>query len=486
MNVVDYLFQLSKKLDKDLILGPNEQVSYRLIYDSSLKIAAYLRQKVGEKKNILLIGQNSYFFVATYLGIMKSGNTCIPLDPLIEKENLKYILQKTQSKHVFIPQKLISKFSFSNETIYHESLLDQLNEIDLHVLNYNISGDQTAQILFTSGSTGLPKGVMLSHKNIIANTTSIIKYLHLTTEDIIEVVLPFHYCYGLSLLHTHIRVGGSVVLNNTFAFLGSVFNDLEKYKCTGFAGVPSHFQILLRKSKSFKQSKFPYLKYVTQAGGKLHAVFIKEFVETFPDIKFFVMYGQTEATARLSYLPQELVLDKPGSIGKAIPDVELDIFNEEGQPVVAGEVGEIVAKGNNIMSGYLGDPEGTQESLRNGWLHTGDMAIKDEDGYFYLVARKKEIIKVRGKRVSPKEIEEVIVNIPEVVDCTIDGVEDELLGEAIKASIVLTNGTDQDEGRELIQKTCSQKLAAYKIPQLFEFRKNLDVNQAGKKVKKNI
>jgi acyl-CoA synthetase (AMP-forming)/AMP-acid ligase II len=220
-----------------------------------------------------------------------------------------------------------------------------------------------------------------------------------------------------------------------------VISDLKKYRCTGFSGVPSHFQILIRKSKSFTKTDFPDLKYVTQAGGKLHDAFIREFVTAFPDKQFFVMYGQTEATARLSYLPPELVMEKIGSIGKGIPGVKLEVFNKNDTPVKIGEVGEIVARGDNVMIGYLNDPEGNKLTLQNAWLHTGDMAKKDKDGFIYLVARKKEIIKVGGKRISPKEIEEVIVSVPEVVDCTIEGIYDELLGEAIKAIVVLKDGT---------------------------------------------
>ena len=484
MNVFDYLFSYSKDLSKNFVLGPNEQATYDHIYKNSLKLAHYLKNEIGENHNVILINQNSVFSLIAYLGIMKSGNTCVPLNPLIEQKNLDFIINTTKCSFAFIPKKIEVKYSFSDVRIYDEA---GLNKILCAPINKNkpfssqFDEERLAQILFTSGSTGEPKGVMLSHKNLIANTESIIKYLQLTSDDIIEIVLPFYYCYGLSLLHTHLKVGGSVVLNNNFIFLGSVFNDLEKYKCTGFAGVPSHFQILLRKSKSFKTTDFPYLKYVTQAGGKLHKVFIKEFVDAFPKKKFYVMYGQTEATARLSYLPPENVLKKLGSIGKAIPDVELKVLNDRNTPVKIGEVGEIVAKGDNIMTGYLNDKESTDQTLKNGWLYTGDMAKTDKDGYIYLVARKKEIIKVGGKRISPKEIEEVIVSIPEVVDCTIEGVDDELLGEAIKATIVLTDGTDQEYGKNLILTACSRKLATYKIPQIIEFQKRVTVNQAGKK-----
>jgi acyl-CoA synthetase (AMP-forming)/AMP-acid ligase II len=346
------------------------------------------------------------------------------------------------------------------------------------------TNDQTcAEIIFTSGSTGVPKGVMISHKNLIANTESIIKYLKLTENDRMLVVLPFYYCYGLSLLHTHLRAGGSIVLNNSFIFLGSIINNLLDYKCSGFAGVPSHFQILLRKSDNFKTTKFPDLKYVTQAGGKLAPIFIDEFRNSHPEITFFVMYGQTEATARLSYLPPELYEAKKGSMGKGIPGVELRVVNETGRNIKPGEVGEVIARGDNIMLGYFADEEGTRNTIRNGWLYTGDLGTVDKDGYIFLTARKKEIIKVGGKRISPKEIEAVILELPEVVDCTIEGVEDELLGEALKATIVVRGENGKETMPDRIKQHCARHLALYKVPQIFELKEQLIISATGKKIK---
>jgi len=324
---------------------------------------------------------------------------------------------------------------------------------------------------------------MISHKNIEANTDSIMEYLKLSSEDIVSVVLPFFYCYGLSLLHTHLKVGGSIVLNNSFIFLGSVINDLKNYKCTGFAGVPSHFQILLKKSKTFKTTDFPDLRYVTQAGGKLHAIFIEEFINAFPEKDFYVMYGQTEATARLSFLAPELIRTKTSSIGKAIPGVSLKVVNEKGKEVALNEEGELLAKGENVMLGYYKDDEETQKTLKDGWLYTGDMAKIDEEGFIYLVARKKEIIKVGGKRVSPKEIEAVILSVPEVVDCTIIGIDDEILGEGIQATIILNNKMDEDEMREKILRACGKNLSIYKIPQKIVFEANMKMSSTGKKIK---
>ena len=359
--------------------------------------------------------------------------------------------------------------------------IEILNSRPIYENTENFSSEKSAQIIFTSGTTGVPKGVVLSHRNLIANTTSIIQYLKLTENDIIEVVLPFYYCYGLSLLHTHLRVGGSLVLNNNFIFLSTVINDLNKYKCTGFAGVPSHFQILLRHSNGFKNMHFPFLRYVTQAGGKLHASFIDEFLQTFPEIDFYVMYGQTEATARLSYLEPKLLRSKLGSIGKAIPGVELNIVDENGKLTKAGETGEIIAKGDNIMAGYYKDDFATKNTVKDGWLYTGDIGTIDEDGYIYLTARKKEFLKISGKRVSPKEIEEVIVSFPGVIDCTIESVEDEITGEAVKAMVVITESKEGKITIENLKSYCAEKLAIHKVPKYIELTKELRFTATGKK-----
>jgi long-chain acyl-CoA synthetase len=485
MNVFDYFFTDSKSLDKDLILGRGETASYQDIFKKSLALAASIRDEIGENENVLILFPNSSWFIIPYLAIFKSGNVCVPLNTDIEQKNLDYIIDQCKPAMAFISKRLKPKLNLEGITLYDED--DLMNRWSSGAESYAEENDfddqRLAEIIFTSGSTGEPKGVMLSHRNLIANTDSILEYLNLTVEDTIEIVLPFYYCYGLSLLHTHLRVGGSVVLNNTFIFLGSVLDDLNKYKCTGFSGVPSHFQLLLRNSTSFKSMDLPHLRYVTQAGGKLHDVFIEEFREAFPDVVFYVMYGQTEATARLSYLPPELLPEKLGSMGKGIPGVELDIFNEKGEPAGVGEVGEIVARGDNIMSGYLNDEALTAKTLKDGWLHTGDLARKDEDGFFFITARTKEIIKVGGNRVSPKEVESVILSLPEVVDCTISGEFDEMLGELLKAEITLVPKTDQELAREEILKKCATELISYKIPQKIQFLDRVNIAATGKKVK---
>ncbi len=486
MNVVQYLFENSYGLDKNFVLGNKETISFVDLYDQTSRMASYLSSSFGSNRNIILISNNNIFFLVSYLGIMMSGNVCVPLDPSIEQKNFDYIIKECDTPLVLIEKKLMDKINFGALNLRTESDFTHLiKNQPSYKQSDNFNSELPAQIIFTSGSTGVPKGVVLSHRNIIANTSSILQYLHLAENDIMEVVLPFYYCYGLSLLHTHLRVGGSLVLNNNFIFISSVFNDINKYKCTGFAGVPSHFQILLRKSDGFKNTNFSSLRYVTQAGGKLHNSFIEEFITTFPEIDFFVMYGQTEATARLSYLEPKMLKSKIGSIGKGIPGVELKVISESDVEVKPGETGEIIAKGDNIMIGYYHETEMTANVLKNGWLHTGDIGTVDGDGYIYLTARNKEFIKIAGKRVSPKEIEEVIVSYPGVVDCTIETVYDEITGEAVKAIVVISEGSEKSITEDLLRTYCASMLVIHKVPKLIEFTEELNVNSSGKKIKIN-
>jgi acyl-CoA synthetase (AMP-forming)/AMP-acid ligase II len=310
------------------------------------------------------------------------------------------------------------------------------------------------------------------------NTDSIIEYLRLTKEDRVEVVLPFYYCYGTSLLQTHFRVGGSLVINNKFMFPQTVIDDINKYNCTGFAGVPSTYQILLRMT-DIKNSNLPSLRYITQAGGKLAEVFIKELVSILEGVDIFIMYGQTEATARLSYLPPELINTKANSIGKGIPRTELKVINKKGKDVKKGEIGEVVAIGGNIMKGYFNDEEETRKVIKHGYLYTGDLAKVDEEGYIYIVSREKNIIKSGGNRISPKEIEDIIVKIPEVVECAVIGIYDDILGEAVKAFVVLKEENSLIDSKYII-KFSSKYLPIYKTPKYVEFLKELPKNSSGK------
>ncbi len=487
MNAFDYFFEFTKGLNKDFVLNKNDSVSFQQLHDNSVKLASWLNNEIGQDKPVLLLTPNSVFSITVYLAVIKSGNHIVPLNPEIEQENLDFIVNQTAATHVFITNRVLKRLQLSNlrcitETDYLSLSVGKNH--DVNQVEEAFEEHRMAEIIFTSGSTGKPKGVMLSHKNLIANTSSIVEYLQLSGNDIMMVVLPFYYCYGLSLLHTHLRCGGCLVFHNSFMFIGSFINSLKQYQCTGFAGVPSHFQLLLRKTQSFRETVFPSLRYVTQAGGKLHNTFIQEFTGAFPEVKFYVMYGQTEATARLSYLPPEFLSEKLGSVGKGIPGVELKVVDKDGLEREPGKEGEIVAKGDNVMPGYYKDIKATNEIIKNGWLHTGDLGYRDEEGYIYLISRKKEIMKIGGKRVGQKEIEEVLVQLPKVVDAAVTAVHDDVLGEAIKAEIVVEDVKHNDLTDVDVRKFCSDKLAGYKIPHMIVFTDKLDVTATGKKIKR--
>jgi len=302
-------------------------------------------------------------------------------------------------------------------------------------------------------------------------------------EDSILVVLPFYYIYGKSLLHTHFHVGGSLVIDNRFAYPSKVLDTMESSQVTGFAGVPSTFMILLNKT-NVAEREFPSLRYLTQAGGPMAPSIQKRVAEIFKPAKLFIMYGATEASARLSYLEPDLLDKKLGSIGKAIPNVELFIADEDGKALPPNKLGQIVARGSNIMQGYWNDSEETKKVLKNNLYFTGDLGYMDEDGFLYVVGRLRDIIKVGGNRVSAKEIEEVILEMEEVSETAIVGIEDAVLGEAIKAFVVLKNGKKVD--KDFIINYCKKKLPGYKIPHYIEFRKELPKNSSGKILKNQL
>ena len=343
-----------------------------------------------------------------------------------------------------------------------------------------------AALMFTSGSTGSPKGVMVTHRNIECNSLDIISYMGLNCDDRVMVVLPFHYCFGLSLLHSHLMVGGSLVLNNEFKlFPEAMLGELRQKGCTGLAGVPSTYQILLRRSR-FSDLAFPRLRWFQQAGGKLPNACIQEILSSFPQAKYFLMYGQTEGTARLSYLPPERLADKLGSIGKGLPSTRLEVLKADGTPVAPGsdEIGEIVAAGDNITQGYWADPVETSRFFRGGRLHTGDIARVDADGFIFIVEREREMIKSGGNRISAKEVEDVIAELPQVLEVAVLGAPHDLLGEAITALVLPTHDgqlTSQD-----VEAHCRRRLPGFKVPAEVIFLKAMIHNSSGKILKQEL
>ena len=255
-------------------------------------------------------------------------------------------------------------------------------------------------------------------------------------------------------------------------------------RCTGFAGVPSHFQILVRNS-SLRKKRFPDLRCVQQAGGHLAPAFIRELRDALPDTQVFVMYGQTEATARLSCLPPELWEAKAGSIGKGIPGVKLSVLDEQGAPVCPGAVGEIVAEGDNITRGYWRDPTESAVSFQNGRLHTGDLATVDADGFIYIVDRAKDFIKCGGTRVSCRQLEEMLLEFKELLEVAVIGIPDELLGEAVRAFVVPCKfGAEGLEER--VRQFCRRELRPQLVPKQISVLRQLPKNSSGKVLKQAL
>lgn len=340
-----------------------------------------------------------------------------------------------------------------------------------------------AMIVYTSGSTGQPRGAVLSHLNVVANTRSIVSYLGLSASDRVSVVLPFPYVYGKSLLNTHAAVGGSLVLHDGLVFPNAVLDLMEKEGSTGFAGVPSTFAILLNRSDLAARS-LPALRYMTQAGGGMPVAHIRRLREALPQVPLFVMYGATEASARLSFLEPGRLAEKMGSIGRAIPGVELTVRREDGSEAEVGETGEVVARGENIMEGYWGEPEATAEVLDELGFHTGDLGYRDEEGFLWLVGRKREMIKSGAHRISPREIEETLLESPEVDEVAVVGAPDEYLGEAIVAYISVRPGrTPSEEG---LLEFCRERLPPHKLPREIRIRAELPRSPAGKIDKKAL
>ena len=477
MNFVSYLLENSRSLDKLFVLGDHGTLTYPEFVRKLENLSSYIYDRYGSRKKFLLMADNSPFFIISYLSIIYSGNIAVLVETKISKTDLTQISEASSLSGAFVQTKYHAIFEGAPYYIINETVLDEGGVRGLQPPP-DMHDDDIAVIIFTSGSTGAKKGVMLTHKNLTANTGSIVEYLNLDETDRICVVLPLFYCFGASLLHTHLRVGGSVVLNQK-PFLGSIIKDIDTYECTGFSGVPSTYQILINKTL-FLQQKLPSLRYFTQAGGQLPNRYIKILADNFPEKKLYVMYGATEATARLSYLPPDRVMSKMGSIGKGIPGVTLSVLDENGIPVKPGTTGEIAARGDNIMKGYYNDPEGTAAVLKNGWLYTGDLAMIDDEGFIYVVGRSKNIIKSGGYRISPNEIENEILSCEKFKGCVVFGVPDEIMGEAVVAVIQAPHTVDLSDIRHEVLTHCNKRLPSYKVPKKIYFIEEFPLNSSNK------
>ncbi|MBI5840478.1 MAG: acyl--CoA ligase [Chloroflexi bacterium] len=486
MNTADYLLQFP--VDDDIaLITPKEEYTYWNLKEAILALLDAFQSIgiiPGDRAGIL--GSNSLFWVAGYLAAMKLGAIAVPFATRLPQHELAGQIEQTGCKVLCVEkrlhQKYLSVFSGSLYLLDEEVLMMRCTNA-WPVDSPEFDENQDAAWMLTSGTTAKPRVVRITHLNIQSNTDSIIQYLSLNRTERMMAILPFYYCFGTSLLHTYLRVGGSLVLGDTVGFPEKVLNLMEEKSCTGFAGVPTTFQMYLRNS-TFPKRTLPKLQQIQQAGGKLPNVLIEELISSRQRAKIYIMYGQTEATARLSYLPPDRLMTKLGSIGRGMPGVKLMVMNEEGTDVKPGEVGEIVAWGKNISPGYLNEPEINAEKFIDGSLRTGDMATFDEDGYIYIVDRKSDFIKSYGNRVSSQEVEACILEIKEVVAVAVVGVPDPLRGEAIRAFVVLRSNANIT--KNMIINHCMWRLARYMVPRDVVFIQSLPTNQHGKVVKSEL
>lgn len=485
MNTADYLLEVGRDQDVVLITS-KEKYTYQNLRQASARIAGELvAAGVEPMTRVGILANNSLFWVAAYLAIMKLGAVAVPFATTLMPENVRAMHEFVGCQVMCIEERLYKRFASGlpkKMPLICDHVLTQSGPSTWQTTSVIDDLNQDAALMFTSGTTASPRAVQVSHRNIQANTESIIDYLSLRHTDRMMDVLPFYYCFGTSLLHTHLRVGGSLVLCNTFAYPETTVDMIETTECTGLAGVPSTYQILLRNS-TFPQRRLP-LRQVQQAGGKLSPVLIEELMAALPNTEIYIMYGQTEATARLSYLPPALLKRKLGSIGKGMPGIELRVVSETGSALKPGEVGEIIAKGDNICKGYLNEPQATAQKFVNGELHTGDLATVDEDGFIYIVDRKSDFIKPYGYRVSSQQIENCILEIPNVVAVAAVGIPDLVSGEAIQVFAVLRSGATVIP--ENIIAHCAQHLPRYMVPKAVKFLPQLPMNSAGKVVKSEL
>jgi long-chain acyl-CoA synthetase len=466
------------------------QVTYRELQQRVAGCAQRLLAEGTRKGDRIGIwAENGLLLVVAYLAVIRAGAVAVPMPAESTTESVNRVLLDAGAVRLFLSPRIRRRLNAAllpeGVRLLGEEMIGMVGEVD-EALWPDIAPElDLAALMFTSGSTGAPKGVMVTHRNVLTNTSDIVEYLELTAADRVMVVLPFHYCYGLSLLHTHLLAGASLVINNQFLYPEQVLRDMATHACTGLAGVPSTYQILLRKSR-FRHLHFPALRWLQQAGGKLPNPFIQELRKSFPAVRFYTMYGQTEGTARLSYLPPERLDRHLGSIGRGLKSTRLEVLRPDGSPVPPGsdEVGEIVASGANITLGYWNDPEETARFFREGRLRTGDLARVDAEGYIYLVEREREMIKSGGHRVGAKEIEEIIVEMPTVIEVAVVGVPDEILGEAIVALVVPTTGSGLTS--EQVQAHCHRRLPAFKMPTLVRVVERLPHNANGKVVKSEV
>lgn len=503
----DFLDNSAKRLpDKVALVCQKQRLTYKDIAERADALATFLQKSGVERGDrVVVFADNTIETVVSFWGILKANAVVSIVNPLTKADKLRYLLNDCRARV------LISDGHIAN--VWEQATADNGAP---HIKTTIVSGEypeeklakvaggarwsdavapnqgpaptrknidiDLASIIYTSGSTGDPKGVMLTHRNMITAGTSISTYLENVEDDVILCALPLAFDYGLYQMIMSVRMGARLILERSFAYPAQVLKLMQEENVTGFPGVPTIFAIL-GEMKSMKQFDFSKIRYVSNTAAALHEKHIRMLMDLFPQAKIFSMYGLTECK-RCTYLPPDLIDKKPTCVGIAIPNTELWLVDEEGKKLGPNEVGQLVIRGATVMKGYWEKPEETARKLRPGplpgeqVLYTGDLCRLDEEGHLYFVGRMDDIIKSRGEKVAPKEVEAAIYNIKGVKECAVVGVDDAILGQAVKAFVVLEGGVEM--GEKQIQYECQNRLENFMVPKFVEFVPELPKTNTGK------
>lgn len=435
-------------------------------------------QSFSAGSRVLLLLPNSQEYIAAFYGTLLAGGIVVPLAPKMERRRFQSIRQSTDAGHVITQPKIARAWT--------EVLGQSSDSADPHAENdvFRPSSAEGAQdglaaILFTGGSSGSPKGVMLSHRNLIENARSIQQYQGIGAADRPLCVLPFYHAFGNSVLQSHILAGSQLIIDGNTTFPETLIEAIIKHGATSLSGVPDLFRFLLERS-SLGTAALPSLSYMAVAGGILPYELAQQVAARIAPRQFFVMYGQTEATARLAYIPPDRISEVgSGCIGRAIPSVELEVVDEAGIQVPAGVVGEIRARGPNIMLGYWRDPALTGEAIRNGWLYTGDLGSTDEAGWIYHRGRRNALIKIAGYRIHPSDVEDFVLQTLPVRQAVVVPFENSDLG--IRLALYVRPNPDAASLNESdIVAHCRAELPRHMAPDVIQIVDSFPLNDAMK------
>ena len=489
MRVENFLRQSAQRFpQKTVLIAGTVRLSYAE-FDAKTDALAAALQRLGVKRNdrVLVFMDNAAEAALSIFAVLKAGATFSPINASTKADKLAYIVDNCRPTAILTQKKLAAVTATALGDVDVAVLVANTAEWDAALAetpwtapNRGIDTD-LAMLIYTSGSTGRPKGVMMTHRNIDAASESITTYLENTADDIILNVAPLAFDYGLYQLLMAVRMGATLVLEKSFAFPAAIFETMRREKVTGFPLVPTMAAMILQM-RDLEPGALPDLRYITNTAAALPEEHIQRLRAIFPGATLYSMYGLTECK-RCTYLPPAQLDTRAGSVGIAIPNTEAYVADDAGEPVANGVIGELVIRGPHVMQGYWENPKATAERLRpgrNAWervLFTGDLFYADAEGFLYFVGRKDDIIKTRGEKVAPKEVETALYAHPGIAEAVVVGVPDPVLGQAVKAIVVLADPA-LTEGE--IVRHCAKLLEDFMVPKSVEFRTDLPKTDTGK------